>query len=124
MGLEDQNNLYICSFACQPLHSHSLLLFLQKFDVGSSAKTTSKQLPNISPNQENPSQATVKTSDGQSYTVNCGSQPVNAEDHHYISTQYHDELINELLQSHKYHDMCIIGPKVCSLSMCLILCAE
>ena len=99
-------------------------LFLQKFDVGSSAKSSSKQLPNISPNNENPSQATVKTSDGQSYTVNCGSQPVNAEDQHYISTQYHDELINELLQSHKYRDMCIIGPKVCSLSICLILCVK
>lgn len=61
---------------------------------------------------DNPSNAIIHLNSSETFNVPCGGKELSAHDPHYVATDYHDSLMTEMLQSHAFHDMCLIGPKV------------
>ncbi|XP_074649479.1 von Willebrand factor A domain-containing protein 8-like isoform X2 [Tubulanus polymorphus] len=46
-------------------------------------------------------------------TVKSGTLEKSASKEHFVRTEYHDNLLTEMIQSHSVHDFCVIGPKGC-----------
>lgn len=59
------------------------------------------------------SEATVTFTDNDTFNVYRGIKGLQSHDPHYIDTEYHEKLLADLMTSHRYSDMCIVGPRVC-----------
>ena len=61
------------------------------------------------------SEAAVTLTDSSTFNVRRGRRDLEIEDPHYIQTGHHERLLADLITSHRYHDMCIVGPRVNSM---------
>jgi len=86
-----------------------LLISFQKFDLGSPA-SSAECFSSITRTGDN--EAEVSLSGGHTFKVTAGRHDLGVKDYHYVPTSYHDAILVEMLQSHAYHDLCVIGPKV------------
>ena len=86
------------------------IIDLKKFDLGEMGGSSGRCVQKVTSLSD--TEANVTFTDGQTFNVNRGVKELESSDAHYINTDHQDRLIADLLTSHRYHDLCIVGPRV------------